>query len=262
VHSGDLRQLGFVVFVSGSTAVRGSWFSTTAQPSDWPPAANGFTAQLPGPGASADTSWGLGNLADVSTGGARVVITPFEDQQNGTGTPQLETAELVHRFALGFLASDDQSLFSGSAPPSVPAWTLEGFAVALEAAYYADTNPTPGEYNFKVLNAGIKKLPASYKAGRLPTSAQLYSGSAQAQQDWLVVAGSVYAAMAAKYGMNQMLASAVLMWTAEPDPRQNVLQSIKKGTYYFYSKDTVAAEWKHYLTAPTDLAPLAGPNGI
>src|ERR1700761_1210827 len=111
VHSSDLRQLGFVVFVSGDTSVRDQWFAATKQPSGWPPAASGLTAQLPGPGASADTSWNLGTLADDSTGGARVVITPFEDQSGGTA--QAETAELVHRFALDILSANDQALIAG-----------------------------------------------------------------------------------------------------------------------------------------------------
>ena len=62
VHPSDLRQSGFVVFVSGDPAVRDGWFSTTKQPSGWPPASNGVTAQLPGPGASADTTWTPGRL--------------------------------------------------------------------------------------------------------------------------------------------------------------------------------------------------------
>ncbi len=260
VHSTDLRQTGFVVFVSGTPTVRSSWFSTTRQPSGWPPAANGYTAQLPGPGASADTTWSLGQLAGDDTGGARVVITPYQDQQDGS--TRLETAELVHRFALDILAADYQSGFAGSAPYAPPSWAEEGFAVALEAAYYSDTNPAPTTYSFKALNDQLNELPASYKTGHLPTSAQLYSGSADAQQDWLVAAGSVYASIATKYGMNQLLASAFLMWTNDADPRSNVLESNTKGTYTFYGKDTIQSNWENYLSNPTDQAPLAGPNGI
>ncbi len=260
VHPSDLRQLGFVVFVSGDPTVRGQWFSTTKQPSGWPPASNGLTAQLPGPGASADTNWSLGNLSDGTTGGARVVITPFEDQ-NG-GTRQLETAQLVHRFALDILAANNQELVPGVALLPVPSWAAEGFAVAMQAAYYSNTNAAPDEYSFKALNDVLKALPASYKNGHVPTAEELYGGSDQTQQNWRVVAASVYAYIATKYGMNQMLASADLMYTAEPDPRQNVLKSSTKTSYTFYGKDTIQAGWEAYLANPSDLAPLAGPAGV
>ena len=259
VHPSDLRQSGFVVFVSGDPAVRDRWFSTTKQPSGWPPATSGLTAQLPGPGTSANTNWSLGNLADDTTGGARVVITPFEDQ-NG-GTQQLETAELVHRFALDILAASNQELVPGVALLPVPSWAVEGFAVALQAAYVSNTNPTPDEYSFKALNDALKALPASYKTGDVPTTKELYSGSDQTEQNWRVVAASVYAYIATKYGMNQLLASADLMYTAEPDPRQNVLKSSTKTSYTFYGKDTIQSGWEAYLASPSDLAPLAGPAG-
>jgi hypothetical protein len=257
VHPSDLRQQGFVVFVSNNPTVRDQWFSTTKQPSGWPPATTGLTAQLPGPGASADTTWSLGNLASDSTGGARVVITPFEDQ-NG-GSQQLETAQLVHRFALDILSANNQELFGASANP--PSWAVEGFAVALQAAYDSNTNQAPDEYSFKALNDAIKTLPASYKTGAVPTTAQLYSGPAAAQQDWRAVSASVYTFIATKYGMNQLLASADLMYTAEPDPRKNVLKSSTKTTFTFYGEDTIQSGWEAYLASPTDLAPLAGPNG-
>lgn len=260
VHPSDLRQEGFVVFVSGDADVRGQWFSTTTQPPGWPPGQAGLTAQLPGPGASANTTWRLGGLADDTTGGARVVITPFENQSGGT--QQLETAELVHRFALDILAASDQQLLPGTASPSAPAWAVEGFAVAVEAAYYSNTNPAPDSYSFKALNDSLKALPASYKAGAVPTAAELYSGSDKTQENWLVVAGSVYASIATKYGMNQLLASADLMYTAQPDPRQNVLESSTKTSYTFYGKETIQAGWQAYLASPTDLAPLAGPSGV
>jgi hypothetical protein len=260
VHPSDLRQLGFVVFVSGDPAVRERWFSTTKQPSGWPPASVGLTAQLPGPGASANTSWSLGNLATDTTGGARVVITPFQDQ-NG-GTQQLETAELVHRFALAILAANNQELVPGIPLLPVPSWAVEGFAVAVEAAYDSNTNPTPDQYSFKALTDALKAVPASYKNGKVPTTEQLYSGSDQTGQNWRVVAASVYAYIATKYGMNQLLASAELMYTAEPDPRKNVLKSSTKTSYTFYGKDTIQSGWEAYMASPSDLAPLAGPAGV
>jgi hypothetical protein len=260
VHPSDLSQEGFVVFVSGDATVRSQWFSTTKQPSGWPPASSGLTAQLPGPGASADTTFSLGDLSDGTTGGARVVIEPFEDQ-NG-GSQQLETAELVHAFALDILAASNQELVPGTPLLPVPPWAAEGFAVAFEAAYDSNTNPTPDEYSFKALNDALKGLPASYKTGDVPTADELYGGSDQTQQDWRVVAASVYAYIATKYGMNQMLASAELMYTAEPDPRQNVLESSTKTTYTFYGKDTIQSGWEAYMASPSDMAPLAGPSGV
>jgi hypothetical protein len=261
VHPSDLRQEGFVVFVSHDPAVRNRWFSTTKQPSGWPPnSSSGLTAQLLGPGASADTNWSLGNLANDGTGGARVVITPAEDQ-NG-GTPQLETAELVTRFALDILSASNQALIPGFPAPSIPAWAVEGFGVAFEAAYYSNTNSAPDEYSFKALNDQLEALPASYKNGDVPTADELYGGSDQTQQDWRVVAASVYAYIATKYGMSQLLASAELMWTGEPDPRQNVLESTTKTTYTFYGKDTIQSGWEAYMASPSDLAPLAGPSGV
>ena len=260
VHSSDLHQLGFVVFVSSDPGVRSQWFSTTAQPQGWPPAsASGVTAQLPGPGASADTNWNLGSLADDTTGGARVVITPYEDE-NG-GTTQSETTALIARFADDILAASDQSLFPGQATTAVPAWALEGFGVAFQAAYDGNTNPAPSSYDFSVLNEELKALPASYKTGTIPTAAELYSGAEQTQQDWRVVAGSLYAYIATSNGMSQFLASAELMWTGGPDPRQNVLKSNTNGTLTFYSQDTIQSGWEAYLNSPTDQAPLTGPTG-
>jgi hypothetical protein len=132
----------------------------------------------------------------------------------------------------------------------------------VEAAYYSNTNPAPDKYSFKALNDSLKALPASYKTGDVPTAAELYSGSDKTQENWLVVAGSVYASIATKYGMNQLLASADLMYTAQPDPRQNVLESSTKTSYTFYGKETIQAGWQAYLASPTDLAPLAGPSGV
>jgi hypothetical protein len=261
VHPTDIRQSGFVVFVSSDPATRNRWFSTTKQPSGWPTDPSiGLMAQLPGPGASANTTWSLGDIANDNTGGARVVITPFEDQSGGTR--QLETAELVTRFALDILSASNQSLISGYPVPAMPAWAIQGFGTAFEAAYYSNTNPVPDEYSFKALNDDLKKLPASYKNGDVPTADELYNGSDDSQGNWRLVAASVYAYIATKYGMSQLLASAELMWTAEPDPRQNVLESSTKTTYTFYGKDTIQAGWVAYMANPTDLAPLAGPAGV
>jgi len=259
VHPNDIRQSGFMVFVSGDAAVRSRWFSTTKQPTGWPPATTSLTAQLPGPGASLDTNWSLGNLSADTTGGARVVITPFEDE-NG-GTRQMETAELVTRFAIGILSASNQGI-AGFPAATPPAWAIEGFGIAFEAAYYSNTNPTPDEYSFKALNDQLKALPASYKNGHLPTADELYSGPEQTKVNWKLVAGSVYAYIGTKYGMGQLLGSAELMWTGGPDPWENVLKSSTKETLTFYGKDTIQSGWDAYLTSPSDLAPPIGPSGV
>ena len=62
--------------------------------------------------------------------------------------------------------------------------------------------------------------------------------------------------------MSQLLAAADLMYTAEPDPRQNVLESSTKTTYTFYGKDTIQAGWQAYMASPADMAPLTGPQGV
>jgi hypothetical protein len=263
VNSNDLRQLGFVVFVSNAPTVRGRWFAGTKQPSGWPSAFfGGFTAQLPGPGASADTTFAPSNLSAATTGGARVVITPFEDQ-NG-GTQHMETAELVHQFMLDILAAENQELLPGMPLLPVPSWAVEGFAVAVQILYEGNTNPTPDTYSFKPLNDGLKKLPTSYRNGHLPTSAELFTGPVATQENWNVVAASVYSYIAVKYGMNQLLGSAYLMYTNEPDPMQNVLKSSTKTSYTLYGKNTIESGWKAGLANPptlSDAAPLAGPAG-
>ena len=258
VNPHDLSQSGFVVFVSSDPAVRGGWFAGTKQPSDWPPAFfGGFTAQLPGPGASADTAMDVSNLADGTTGGARVVITPYEDQS--AGTQHLETAELVQQFMLDVLAASDQALLPGMAPSPVPSWAVEGFAVAVQALYQGNTNPTPDNYSFEALNSDLAKLPASYLTGDLPTSAQLYTGSTTTEENWNDVAASVYAYIATKYGMNQLFASADLMYVGQPVPFGNVLKSNTKGTLTFYGQDTIESGWKTSLASPSTLPELASP---
>jgi hypothetical protein len=263
VHPNDLRQSGFVVFVSHDPALRNRWFSTTKQPPNWPTASpdSGMTAQLPGPAASDNDKWSLGTLAADTTGGARVVITPFEDQNDATSAD--ETAELVTRFAIDILSASNQPFdLLGAAPPAIPAWALEGFGVAFEAMYLSNTNATPDEYSFKALNDSLKKLPASYKNGDLPTAKDLYSSAAATEQNWRVVAASVYAYIGTHDGIGQLLGSAELMWTQFADPRGNVLKSSNDTTLTFFGKDTIVSGWEAYLTNPSDPAPSNGPSGV
>ncbi|MGH3250115.1 MAG: hypothetical protein ACRDOI_28480 [Trebonia sp.] len=255
VNSNDLRQLGFVVFVSNDATVRGGWFAGTKQPSGWPPAFfGGLTAQLPGTGASADTTFTASNLSPGTTGGARVVITPFEDQKSGT--QHMETAELVQQFMLDILTISNQEFVNGIPVEPVPSWAVEGFAVAVHMLYEGNTNPTPDKYSFQALNGSLAKLPSSYLNGDLPTTQELFTGSLATEQNWNEVAASIYAHIATKYGMNQMLASALLMYTNQPTPFANVLQS---GTGTFYGQSTIESGWKAGLASPSTLSDLAGP---
>jgi hypothetical protein len=246
VNSGDLHQLGFVVFVSGDSTLRDQWFSTGPRPAGWPPAFfGGLTASLPGPGMSADGAFNIGSVSDGSTGGARVVITPFERESGGT--PHLETVQLVNHFMLDILAADDQALVNGQAQPSVPSWAVEGLAVAAQVLYEGNTNPAPDTYDFTPLDTALKALPASYRDGQVPTSQQLFTGSMATEENWNDVAASIYEYIADKHGMNQMFAAASLLWTNETTPFGNVLASSGNSNLSFFAPDTIESGWKAAL---------------
>jgi hypothetical protein len=249
VHSSDLLQEGFVVFVSGSPEVRDGWFAADPQPTGWPLAWNGDRVfEFPGPGTSSDdyTSAPDG-IADDTTGGAAVVLTPYE--QDGE-TPQQETTGLEREFMIDILAAHDQDLINGPAasnPP--PAWAIEGLGIAMEALYSGNTNPAPASYSFGPLPGAVRSLPSSYKTGRLPDAQQLVSPSATDAQDWNTVAASVYEYIESKYGMNQMLASAMLLWTRYNTPFGNVedVAQSSGNTFAFYTQATVESGWRSWL---------------
>jgi hypothetical protein len=242
VNPNDLRQEGFVVFVSH--AGTGGWFGTTAQPRGWPPVFHGGRLfLLPGPAASTEYASAPGNLAAATTGGARVVITPY--QQAG-GTAHLETLTLIREFMLDILAAHDEELAPGTPLLPVPSWALEGFGTAVEALYLQTTNPAPAAYRFDPLTAELRKLPPAYRKGKLPATRQLFTGPAT--QPWHDVAASVYEYIGMKYGMNQMLGSAVLMYTRFPAPFGNVLKPGRAhGNFTFYSSPAVQAGWRSWL---------------
>jgi hypothetical protein len=171
----------------------------------------------------------------------------------------METVELVQKFMLDFLAANDEQFGPGIPLPPVPSWAVEGFAVAAQFLYKENTNPTPGSYNFHALNQALQALPASYRNGHLPTSAELFTGTTTTEENWNDVAASVYADIATKHRMEQMLASADLMWTRDPEPFANVLRSKSKGTLTFYQKDTVQSGWKASLASPSTLSDQAAP---
>jgi hypothetical protein len=242
----DLFQEGFVVFVSGSAAARDSWFAAGPQPGGWPLEWNGDRVfQLPGPGTSPDdyTSAPAG-VADDSTGGARVVIAPY--QQSGQ-TPQGETLGLEREFMIDILAAHDQNLVNGPAQPAgPPAWALQGLGIAVEALYLGDNNPAPASYDFGPLASSLHTLPAAYRTGKLPGARQLAGPSAQ---NWNDVAASVYYYIEQKYGINQMLGSAMLLWTRFNTPFGNVEDAAQSSgsTFVFFTSATVEAGWRAWL---------------
>ena len=242
----DLLQEGFVVFVSGDAAVRGGWFAADPQPKGWPRAWNGNrTFELPGPGTSPDAYTSApGGVADDTTGGARVVVTPY--QQDGE-TQQQELMGLERDFMIDILAAHDQELVNGPATgPTPDAWTIEGLGLATEALSAGNTNPAPARYSFGPLTGDLRKLPAAFKTGKLPDAQEL---TGRHGQQWNEVAASVYEYIEQKYGINQMFASAVLMWTQFATPLGNVEDVPKSNakTLYFFTTKTVETGWRAWL---------------
>ena len=232
VNANDLHQDGFIVFAGTA-----NWFSTGPQTAGWPQAyQDGRTVPLTG--AIGDMTGITTGIASGTTGGARVMVTGSQS-----------TAQLVRLFMLDILAPDDSGLIGGFAPPTLPQWTLQGIADAVQGLYAANPNPVLTHYNFSALTAELRALPASYRSGQLPTSKQLSSGTATARKDWNAVAASVYAYIGSSYGMNQMFGSAALLYTGEPTPFGNVLASSKGGTYRFYASATMKDRWRAWLAS-------------
>ena len=245
-NANDLLQEGFVVFVSGDAAVRGGWFAADPQPAGWPRAWNGNrTFELAGPGTSPDDYTSApGGIADDTTGGARVVVTPYE--QDGE-TPQQEIMGLERDFMIDILAAHDQNLVNGAAAaPAPPAWTIEGLGLATEALYAGNTNPAPASYRFGPLSGFLRTLPPAFKTGKLPDAQELTGRRAQ---QWNDVAASVYEYIEQKYGINQMFASAMLMWTRYTTPFGNVEDVAKSSanTYDFWPAAAVEKGWRAWL---------------
>ena len=242
----DLLQEGFVVFVSGDAAVRSGWFAADPQPQGWPRAWHGNrTFALAGPGTSPDDYTSApGGIADDTTGGARVVVTPY--QQDGE-TQQQELMGLERDFMIDILAAHDQELLNGPATgPAPDAWTIEGLGLATEALYAGNTNPAPARYSFGPLSGLLHKLPSGFKTGKLPDAQQLTGRNAQ---QWNDVAASIYEYIEQKYGINQMFASAILMWTQFTTPFGNVEDVPKSDakTLYFFTAKTVENGWRAWL---------------
>jgi len=239
VSHGDLHQLGFVVFVSGNSAIRNSWFSTSPPPQGWPPDFGGGLT-VPLSGASGDKAVVLSSISTGITGGARVVITPYQDDG---GTQHNETVQLVREFMTDILASDDEA-----STASVPSWAIQGIGIAVQALFQQNGNPTPSSYNFGPLTSMLHGLPSSYRSGQLPTSQQLFSGRVASEQDFSAVAGSVYAYIGIKYGVNQMLAAASLLYTRSSTPFGNIAApATKRAPATFYAPAAIEAAWRTWL---------------
>jgi hypothetical protein len=243
-------QQGFVVFVSGRAATRNSWLKPVKQPSAWPPRFLGAQVfQLPGPGSTQVDATSAGGIADGSTGGARVVVGPYQDSNNGK--PHGQTVTLVRDFMLDILAAHNQALANGQAAIRVPSWPQQGFAVAVQFLFEANSDPAPARYDFSLLTGALHRLPASYKTGVLPTAwKQLYGPPLNTAENWNEVAASVYAYIEAKYGTNQMFAAAMLMYTRYPKPFGNILgpgSDPAQGTFVFRNSASVKAGWEGWL---------------
>jgi hypothetical protein len=238
------------VFVSGNASVRSHWLTPVKQPSGWPPRFLGAQVfQLPGPGATQVDATSAGSIADGSTGGARVVVAPYS-QDNG-GKPHGQTVTLVREFMLSILAAHNQALANGLPAIRVPSWPQEGLAVAVQILFEANNNPASARYDFGLLTSDLRKMPARYKTGVLPASYQQLYGSPLADaENWNEVAASVYAYIELKHGMNQMLASAMLMYTRYAKPFGNVMapgSQPSTGHYIFFTSASVKAGWKAWL---------------
>jgi hypothetical protein len=244
-------QQGFVLFVSGRAATRNRWLTPAKQPSAWPPRfLNAQVFWLPGPGSTQVDATSAGSISDGSTGGARVVVGPYQQDPN-TAKPHGQTATLVRDFMLDILAAHNQALANGLAAIRVPSWPQQGFAVAVQMLFQADNDPAPARYDFGVLTGALHKLPASYKTGALPTAwNQLYGQPLDRAENWNEVAASVYAYIEAKYGMQQMFASAMLLYTRYAKPFGNILgpgSDVAAGKYVFRTSASVKAGWKAWL---------------
>jgi hypothetical protein len=237
----DLHQAGFVVFVSGNSAIRDSWFSTSPRPQGWPPNFGGGLA-VPLSGATGDKAVILSSISTGATGGARVVITPYQDDG---GTQHGETLQLVREFMTDILASDDETSTARTA--SVPSWAVQGIGIAVQALYQQNGNPAPASYNFGPLTSMLHGLPSSYRSGQLPTSQQLFSGRVASEQDFSAVAGSVYAYIGIKYGVSQMLVAASLLYTRDNTPFGNITTATKRDGATFYAPAAVEAAWRTWL---------------
>ena len=244
-------QTGFVVFVSGSASDRNRWFRSGPQPEEQTGDADGGVTHLlegPSDGCFLDMSGNFNFYFE--DGGARVVITPY--QQAGE-TPQEETGvlvrEMIHANLMSFQPIDKD----------VKPWANEGIARVIADLYQADGNPVPASYDFEQVITAVRALPGNYRTGTLPGAQQLYGGTVASRAGWDAVAASVYAYIAEKYGMSNMLGSADLLGTiiggpdtpSGPDtPFGHVFKVGKNGKITYYPASTISSGWRKWLQDP------------
>jgi hypothetical protein len=253
VAAGFLQQHGFVVFVSGSAPVQSRWLAADPQPPGWPPQFLGARAvQLPGPGVSADVpvSYGASSLMDnVSAndmGGVRVILAPTEPATKGT--LRAETLTLVRVFMLDVLATQDEERAPGVPPQSVPSWTEEGIAVAVQALFQANPDPAPSTYDWAPLTADLRGLPRGYRSGTYPSTSDLFGPSLTADEDWGDVAASAYEYIDSRYNMTKMVVSAIALYEEYPTPFGDVYKrEISPSHLVFYGIHSIRLGWRPWL---------------
>jgi hypothetical protein len=251
--SETLQQHGFVLFVSGSTAVESRWFAADPQPPQWPPQFLGTRAvQLPGPGVTADTAIRLGQsplvnaVSDQALGAVRVVLTPTGPATAATRPAQTPT--LVRAFMLAVLGAHDVRGPGGALNTDPPSWTEEGFADAVQALFEGNPNPTLNHYNWSVLTAELRSLPKSYRSGSRPTAAQLFGPSLTTDEDWGYVAASAYEYIDSRYNLGKMIVSAMALYFNEPTPFGNVYKSLNgPNKIIFFGIHSIRLGWQPWL---------------
>jgi hypothetical protein len=98
--------------------------------------------------------------------------------------------------------------------------------------------------------AGVRALPSSYRTGTLPGTQQLYGGTAASRANWDTVAASVYAYIAEKYGVSNMLNSADELGDVASTPFGNVADRDKSGKITYYPASTISSGWREWLRNP------------
>ena len=135
----------------------------------------------------------------------------------------------------------------------------EGIARVIADLYQANGNPVPASYDFEQVITAVRALPGNYRTGTLPGAQQLYGGTVASCACWHAVAASVYAYIAEKYGMSNMLGSADLLETSTgghdppsgPDtPSGHVFKVGKNGKITYYPASTISSGWRKWLQDP------------
>jgi hypothetical protein len=224
----DLKQTGFIVFVSAQAKRRATWLHAGKQPRGWSADPAGAAKPLPGqPGTL------LPGIETNAVGGARVVFQP-------QGSSHENTAVLVHEFVHVVFATDTIWAYSDDKP--APAWTAEGIARLVESFYRTHPDPSLQTLEFNLNEMHSNPLRSRFR-GAPPTDAQLYNGTAAGGSFWYDVAASVYGYLAIKYGTFDAFYAARIGYTDDSTPFSGVVQSDKGGTITYYRPSVIQAAW-------------------